>query len=136
MANARLRMARQSGKRRRASDAQSIEQDLREVHGEERASNASETAPNELETTTLDGRDAVHDAFVDQKRAIEARLHELTLGKPLARVMEPGFDVNGVRLQRTHRDFLLQEMVRPLLQARVVDLAPRNDCVKRQANST
>lgn len=112
MANARLRMARQAGKRRRTSDAQHVEELASETPSETSAANEVEPLKNESPMVPEgDVHDAVHEAFRDQKQAVEARLHDLTMGKPLQKALEPDQDVNGFRLKRTHRDFLLQEMV-------------------------
>lgn len=111
MANARLRMARQAGKRRRTSDAQPVEELASETLRETSAANELDPLKNEPVTGPVDD---VQEAFRDQKQVMEARLQELTMGKPLQKALEPGQDVNGFRLKRTHRDFLLQEMVRGL----------------------
>lgn len=134
MANARLKIARQAGKRRHRSDAQSVEDASTEAPRETSAEKGEESPRNESSTSTHDVRDAIHDAFRDQKHAIDERLHELTMGKPLPKLQEPGYDVNGYRLKRAHQDFLLQEMVgglfrvpTDLLGVRVV--VGRNVCV-------
>lgn len=119
MANARLRMARQAGKRRRTSDAQPAEELASEMLSETGALNEPEPLKNELAMSPMDD---IHEAFRDQKQALETRLQELTMGKPLQKSLEPGHDVNGFRLKRTHQDFLLQEMVNGLDERLLIEL--------------
>lgn len=112
MANARLKMARQTAKRRRSTDAHSQDQDQTEVPREIPAQKDDETTATDALLLTSDVAEHVISALTDQKAALETRMTQLTMGKPMARIMDPGFDVNGHRLHRTHRDFLMQEMVR------------------------
>lgn len=111
MANARLKMARQTGKRRRSTDAHSQDHDQTEVPRESPVQKDDEAASTDALLSTSDVTEHVISALTDQKMALETRITELTMGRTMARIMDPGFDVNGHRLQRTHRDFLLQEMV-------------------------
>lgn len=104
-------MARQTGKRRRSTDAQSQDHDQTEVPRESSVQKGDDAASVDALLSTSEVAEHVILALTDQKVALEARVTELTMGKPMARVMDPGFDVNGHRLQRTHRDFMLQEMV-------------------------
>uniref|UniRef100_K3WQI9 HSA domain-containing protein n=1 Tax=Globisporangium ultimum (strain ATCC 200006 / CBS 805.95 / DAOM BR144) TaxID=431595 RepID=K3WQI9_GLOUD len=110
MANARLKIARQAGKRRRRSDAQSVDEALTEVPSETSAEKYQESPTNEQFASAHDVRDVLHEAFREKKLALEERLQELTMGKMLHKMQEPGYDVNGYRLKRAHHDFLLQEM--------------------------
>lgn len=112
MANARLKLARHAGKRRAHTGSQSEEQGLSEVPAPRTGENGGRAAGNEPPMSMDDGAEEVKAALRERKAAIEARLEELTMGKTMARGQEPGRDAEGARIQRVHRDFLLQEMVR------------------------
>ncbi|TYZ61770.1 hypothetical protein PybrP1_012802 [[Pythium] brassicae (nom. inval.)] len=105
MANARLRQAR----RRRPAPQNSPLSGAALEDAPPAASPApigAETAESEPHALAPATGDGVH----EHKRALEERLHALTLGRALPRVSEPQVDATGARMQRAHRDFLLQEM--------------------------
>ncbi|TMW61834.1 hypothetical protein Poli38472_010897 [Pythium oligandrum] len=110
MANARLKLAREKSRKRRRSDAESKEEGLTEVPDAESRAKTTQESGNEAEKTPDEGIDDVKQALLERKTALEARVQALTLGKPVPKLEERGYDANGHRLERAHRDFLLQEM--------------------------
>lgn len=112
MANARLKMARQGGKRRARTRSGSEAADLAEVPAQQAAKTDASTPSNEPAISTEEVVEEVKSALRERRAAVEARLEQLTMGKTLAASQEPGRDADGHRVRRAHRDFLLQEMVR------------------------
>lgn len=107
MANARLRQAR----RRRPAPQHSPPSSaaLADVPP---AASAAPISGEIAENESLAPASGAGDSVLAHKRALEERLYALTLGRALPRVAEPQVDATGARMERAHRDFLLQEMVR------------------------
>lgn len=111
MANARLKLARDKSRKRRRNETESIEKNLAETPVETIVAPIVSVAQND---TKMKPNDPILDhkqVLLDRKHMLELRINDLTLGKSLSKVEEPGYDVNGHRLERVHRDFLFQEMV-------------------------
>ncbi|KAI9910327.1 hypothetical protein PsorP6_010258 [Peronosclerospora sorghi] len=104
MANARLKQARRRAVARHANGPPSTATST--AHPPPRAP----AAPNEPVSDAQRERAAIEAALAERKRALEAKLQALTLGKPLSKEVLPGCDGTGRRVTRCHRDYLLQEM--------------------------
>ncbi|KAE8909983.1 Protein PHOTOPERIOD-INDEPENDENT EARLY FLOWERING 1 [Phytophthora fragariae] len=103
MANARLKQARRRASARAAAAAQNVEQPAAHTPPPSAAPSDASGARNEPPSDAQSEREALQLALLERRRALEAKLAALTLGRPLTKEPER-------ERARCQRDFLLQEM--------------------------
>uniref|UniRef100_A0AAV1TLC2 Uncharacterized protein n=1 Tax=Peronospora matthiolae TaxID=2874970 RepID=A0AAV1TLC2_9STRA len=110
MANARLKQARRRTTSQSSNASSPVAASTAHTQPLEVADETASVAPQESMSDAQSERAALEVALQVRKRTLADQLQALTLGKPLARIPLPGCDAAGRRVERFHRDFLLQEM--------------------------